>query len=153
MLSEKRTRRSRTGFFVFINSALVQWLPKKQAAIETLMFSAEFLAMKIGMESLRGLRYKLRKMGVSIIGPSLMYGDNMSIIHNTQRPESTLKKKSNSIAYHAVRESVAMDELITSHVGTNSNPEDLATKLLYEKKRQDVVLKLLYNIYDDDEDE
>jgi hypothetical protein len=132
---EKRTRRSRTGFFVFINSALTQWVPKKQATIETSVFGAEFVAMKLGMESLRGLRYKLRMMGVPIFGPSLIYGDNMSVIHNTQRPESTLKKKSNSIAYHSVRESVAMGESLTGHVGTNSNPADLATKVLYGKKR------------------
>ena len=56
-------------------------------------------------------------MGVPIFGPLLIYGDNMSIIHNTQKPESTLKKKSNSIAYHAVRELVAMGKLLTGHVG------------------------------------
>ena len=32
---EKRTRRSRTGFFVFMNTALVQWFSKQQAMIET----------------------------------------------------------------------------------------------------------------------
>ena len=149
---EKRTRRSCTGFFVFINSALVQWLSKKQATIETSVFGAEFVAMIIGMELLRGLQYKLRMMEVPIFGPSLIYGDNMSVIHNTQQFESTLKKKSSSISYHAVRESVAMGELLTCHVGTNSNPADLATKVLYGKKRQDMVLKLLYNIYDDDKD-
>ena len=53
---EKRTRRLRTDFFVFINIALIQWLSKKQAMIETLVFGAEFVAMKLGMESLRGLR-------------------------------------------------------------------------------------------------
>ena len=147
---EKRTRQTRTGFFVFVNSALIQWLSKKQATVETLVFGAEFIAIKLGMESLRGLRYKLRMMGVPIFGPSLIYGDNMSVIHNTQRPESTLKKKSNSIAYHAVRESVAMGESLTGHVGTNSNPADLATKVLYGKKRRDMVGKLLYDVYDND---
>ena len=46
-----------------------------------------------------------------------------------------------------------MGKLLTGHVGTNSNPADLATKVLNGKKRWDMVLKLLYNIYDDDEDE
>ena len=147
---EKRTRRSRSGFFVYLNCALVQWLSKKQASIETSVFGAEFVAMKIGMESLRGLRYKLRMMGVPIWGPSLIYGDNMSVIHNTQRPESTLKKKSNSIAYHAVRESVAMGESLTGHVPTNHNVADLATKVLFGKKRRGMVNKLLYNVYDDE---
>jgi hypothetical protein len=148
---EKKTIRTRLGFFVFINGALIQWLSKKQATIKTSVFGAKFVAMKIGMESLRGLRYKLRMMGVPIDGPLLIYGDNMLVIHNSQQPESTLKKKSNSIAYHTVRESISMGELLTGHVRTNDNPANLATKVLYEKKRRDMVLKLLYNVYDDDE--
>ena len=40
----------------------------------------------------------------------------MSTIHNTQHPESQLKKKSNSICYHAVREAMAMGELLTGHI-------------------------------------
>ena len=43
----------------------------------------------------------------------------MSVIHNTQRPESTLKKKSNSICYHAICESVAIGDSLTVNVGTN----------------------------------
>ena len=146
---EKRTCRSRSGFFVFMNTALVQWFSKQQATIETSVFGAEFVAMKIGMESLRGLRYKLRMMGVGISGPSYIYGDNMSVIHNTQRPESMLKKKSNSICYHAVRESVAMGESLTAHIGTNKNVGDLATKVFYGQKRRYKVSQLLYDIYDD----
>ena len=52
---EKKTRQSRTGFFVFTNGALIQWLSKKPATIKTSVFGAKFVAMKIGMESLRGL--------------------------------------------------------------------------------------------------
>jgi hypothetical protein len=101
------------------------------------------------MESLRGLRYKLRMMGVGISGPSYIYGDNMSVIHNTQRPESMLKKKTNSICYHAVRKSVAMGESLTAHIGTNENLSDLTTKVLYGQKQQYMVSQLLYDIYDD----
>jgi hypothetical protein len=122
---------------------------KQQARIETSVFGAEIVAMKIGMESLRGLCYKLRMMGVGISGPSYIYGDNMSVIHNTQRQESMLKKKSNSICYHAVRESVAMGESITGHIGTNENVGDLTTKVLHGQKRQYMVSQLLYDIYDD----
>ena len=62
------------------------------------------------MEVSQGLRYILRMMGVPIEGLTHIYGDNRSTIHNTQHPESQLKKKSNSICYHAVREAVAMGE-------------------------------------------
>ena len=94
------------------------------------VFGAEFVAMKQGMEALQGLHYKLRMMGVKISGPSYIYGDNMSVIHNTQWPELTLKKKSNAVCYHAVHESVAMGESLTGHVSSTENPADLCTKFI-----------------------
>jgi hypothetical protein len=66
---------------------------KQSTRIKTSMCGAEFVAMKQGMEALQGLWYKLWMMGIQINGPSYIYGDNMFVIHNTQWPESTLKKK------------------------------------------------------------
>ena len=51
----------------------------------------------------------------------------MSVIYSTQRPESMLKKKSNSTCYHAVRESVVMKESLTGHVSSENNPAGIAT--------------------------
>ena len=81
--------------------------------IETYVFGVEFVAMKIVMNTLRGIKYNLRMMGVPISGPSYIYGYNISVIHNAQHPESTLKKKSNSIFYHASQESIVMSESLT----------------------------------------
>ena len=106
--TNETTRRSRTGYFIYMNSALVNWRSKNQATIETSVFGSDFVAINQVMEAVRGLRYKLRMMGVKISGLTYVYGDNMLVIHNTQRPESTLRKKSNSICYQNVRESVAM---------------------------------------------
>ena len=71
-------------------------------------------------------------MGVPIGGPTHMYRDNMSTIHNTQCPESQLKKKFNSLCCHAGREAVAMGELSTGTVKTDENPADLLTKVVGE---------------------
>jgi hypothetical protein len=146
------TRRSRTGFLIYANMAPIVWFSKKQPTIESSVFGAEFVAMKNGVESLRGLRYKLRMMGVPLSGPSYVYGDNMSVIHNTQRPESTLKKKSNSICYHAVREAVAMGECLTTHIPTKENPADLCTKVLPGGAKRDALISMiLYDICDEHE--
>ena len=64
------------------------------------------------------------------------------------KPESCLKKKSNSICYHFVREAVAAKECLTTHVPTLRNFADLLTKLLFGKKRRDLVGGVLYDIYD-----
>ena len=133
---------------IFLNTALINFLSKKQPTVETAVFGSEFVAMKHGVETLRGIRYKLRMMGVEISGPTYIYGDNMSVIHNTSKPEQVLKKKSISICYHFVREAVAMRECITSHIPTGKNVADLLTKVLFGKKRKELVSAVLADIYD-----
>ena len=113
---DKVSCRLRSGFLIHVNTALVQWFSKKQSQVETSVFGAEFVAMRQGIDALRGLRYKLGMMGILISGPSYIYGDNMSVIHNSSRPESVLRKKSNSICYHAVHESVVMGESLVGHI-------------------------------------
>jgi hypothetical protein len=124
------TRRSRTGFLVYLNSAPIYWTSKKQISVETSSFGSEFTAMKQCTEYIRGLRYKLRMMGIPCEGPTYVYGDNQSVLFNTTIPESTLKKKTQSIAYHFVREGAAKDEWRTAYVNTHFNPADLLTKPL-----------------------
>ena len=52
---DKLTRRSRTGFLIFVNNAIVDWLSKKQPTIESSVFGAEFVAMKVGIEALHAM--------------------------------------------------------------------------------------------------
>ena len=66
-------------------------------------------AMKVGVEAVRGLPCKFWMMGVEILGPTCVYGENMSVIHNTQHLDSMLKKKSDSVCHCVIRESVAME--------------------------------------------
>jgi hypothetical protein len=144
---DQLVRRSRTGYFVFLNSAPLIWFSKRQPTVETSVFGAEFVAMKNGMECVRGLRYKLRMMGIPVEGPAYTYGDNMSVIHNTQRPESMLKKKSNSVCYHYCRESVAMGETMTGHVPSTKNPSNICTKVVPGGAQRDYEVSLtLYDI-------
>ena len=70
------TRRSITGFLIFLNSAPIYWFSKKQTSIETSSFGAEFIAIKMCCEYIRGLRYKLRMVGIPVELPSFDFGDN-----------------------------------------------------------------------------
>ena len=84
--------------------------------------------MKTAVEMIEGLRYKLRMMGVPIDGPCNVKADNMSMIRNSSVPESQLKKKSNSIAYHYVREKAAAQVIIVNYEPTDTNIADMLTK-------------------------
>jgi hypothetical protein len=94
---EKFTRRSRTGFVIYLNMAPIVWFSKRKPTVESSVFGAESVAMNNGIETCRGIRYKLIMVGVVLSGPTYVYGENMSVVHSTQRPESVLKKNSNSI--------------------------------------------------------
>ena len=144
------TRRSRTGFIVMLNSSPVYWFSKKQTACETSSFGSEFLAMKTCCEYLRGLRIRLRQMGIPVINPCFVYGDNQLVLWNTTVPDSVLRKKTSSVAYHFVREGVAKDEWRTAYVNTANNPSDLMTKCLPSGiNRRRKVKQILYDIYSD----
>ena len=105
--------------------------------------------MKHGMETLHGIQYKLRIMGVPIEEPLYIYGYNMLVIHNTQKPGSTMKKKSNSIFYHTMRDIVATVESLTNHIPTGDSFAYLLTKVLYGRKRRYPMINLIYNTNDD----
>ena len=104
--------------------------------------------MKQGIDTLRSLRYKLRMMSIPISGPSIVYGDNRSVVHNTSRPELVLRKKGNLVFYHAVHESVAMNKPLVVHIPSRENVADLMTKVLYGQKRKYLVRNILYDIHD-----
>ena len=146
--SDTITRHSRTGFLVYLNCAPIYCWSKKQNSMESSFFGSEFIAMKQCCEYVRGLRYKLRMMGISCDDPTFIYGDNQLVLANTTIPVSTLKKKSQSIAYHFVREGAAQDEWQTTYVNTHENEADLLTKQLPSgKKRKSFVQKLLHHIF------
>ena len=108
--------RSRSSFLTYMNIALVQRISKKQSTVETSVFGTELVTMKQSTDAVRGLRYKLRMMGIPISSHSYIYGDSASAVHNTSRPESVLKKKSNPVFYNAVHELVAVDESLIGHI-------------------------------------
>ena len=144
---DKITRRSRTGYIVFLNMAPIYWFSKKQASIETSSFGSEFIAMKQCCEFIRGLRYKLRMMGLPVNEPAFIKGDNKSMLCNTMIPSSVLSKKSNSIASHAVREGVAKREWLTGYIKTDANPFNILTKSLPAGTKCDHEVSLcLYDI-------
>jgi hypothetical protein len=138
-----------TGCVIYLSMAPIVWLSKHHPSVESSVFGAEFVMLKNGIEICRGLRYKLRMMGVTLGGPTYFYGDNMSVVHNTQRPESVLKNKSNSICYHAVHEYAAMGESIIGNVLSVDNLADICTKVLSGGQNRNHLIGLLLYIFCD----
>ena len=67
---------------------------------------------------------------VPIDGPCDVFCDNGSVVANTTRPESPIKKKHCSVAYHKARESIAARTIRIAKEDGKSNVADLFTKLV-----------------------
>jgi len=141
---DRVTRRSHTGIVIFLNRAPIVWYSKRQNTVETSTFGSEFVALKVCTEMIEGLRYKLRMFGIPIDGPTNVFCDNQAVVKNTTVPESMLKKKHNSIAYHRVREAVAAGTMRIAYENTKTNLADLFTKLLPGPAVKELTRMLLY---------
>ena len=141
---DSNTRRSHTGILIFINKAPIHWFSKQQATVEASTFGAEFNAMKASIEMIEALRYKLRMFGVPIDGPANIFCDNQAVYSNTVEPDSTLKKRHHSIAYHRCREAVAAGTVRIAKQHTEKNLADLFTKILPPDRRRFLLERFTY---------
>ena len=57
--SNKKTRRSHTGYLIFINMAPIVWYSKCQRTVESSTFGSEYIATKTFVEAIQALRFKL----------------------------------------------------------------------------------------------
>ena len=133
---ESTTRRSQTGIIIYINMAPIMWYSKRQNTCEASTFGSEFVAMRILVEMLIALRYKLRMFGVPIEGPCNVFCDNEAVTKSSILAENSLKKKHLSIAYHQSREAVACGIMLLFNEKTRSNHADLFTKVLQNIDRR-----------------
>ncbi len=123
---------------LFCNKAPVVFVSRKQNSIETSSFGSEFTALKTAIELTEGIRYKLRMMGVPLDGDGAAYimCDNQSVVTNSSVPQSVLKKKSNSVAFHYCREKSAERCCTIRHEPTATNVADQLTKIQSGPVRQ-----------------
>ena len=130
------TRRSHTGIVIFLNSAPISWYSKRQNTVESSTFGSEFNALRIAVDQIEALRYKLRMVGVRVERPTNVYCDNKTVVTNPSLPESTLNKKHNAICYHRVREASAAGWVRIAWVQSDYNIADLFTKVISQEARK-----------------
>ena len=124
------TRRSVTGVLVFLNNTPICWISKRQRTVETSTCGSELVASRIATETVMELRHQLRMLGVPIDGPSMMHGNNQSVVLNTTVPSSVLKKKWHACSCHRVREAIAGKIIVFKHISSAENFADVLTKPL-----------------------
>ena len=131
--NNKKTRRSYTGYIIFVNRAPIKWKSRRQNTLETSAFSAEFIALKECIEDVEAVRFKLRMFGIPLSEEhraTHIYCDNEGVVKNSTKVESTLNKKHSEVAYHFTRWNVAAGICTLAWIESAYNLADAFTKKL-----------------------
>ena len=94
------TGRSVTGILHFLNQTAIDWYSKKQGTVETATYGSEFVAGRTATEQIIDLRITLRYLGVQVLGPTIMFGDNKSVVDSSTIPHSRLHKRHTALSFH-----------------------------------------------------
>ena len=83
-------------------------------------------------------------VGVLILGPAHVWGDNKGVANSASTPETSIKNKHPGICYHAVREASGQGIWKVGFCKGVNSIADCLTKILSGTTKENQVLKWMY---------
>ncbi|GJV80569.1 ribonuclease H-like domain-containing protein [Tanacetum coccineum] len=124
------TRRSISGYCVFVNKNLVSWKSKKQPTLFKSSTEADYRAMAATTCEAMWIVKILKDLGLKYLLPVELHCDNKAAIQIAANPVMHEKTKHFDLDVHFVREKVASGLIKTVKVDTKCQVADIFTKAL-----------------------
>ncbi|XP_050147277.1 secreted RxLR effector protein 161-like [Malus sylvestris] len=118
--SNINTRRSITGYVVYLGSNPISWQSKKQSTVSRSSTEAEYKAIAHYTADIFWIRSLLRDMHQFLPPPSYLHCDNLSALAICSNPD-----------YHFVREKVQKGDMRVQYLPTKEQVADVLTKGLH----------------------
>ena len=124
----QKTRKSVSGFVVFLGNSPISWKSKTQPTVALSSCEAEYVALVVAVKEILWLIQFFKEVGSPLNLPIFIFGDNTASIALAKDPVNHERTKHIDIKHHFLRQHIMEKTIQLRYVHTAKNIADLLTK-------------------------